>query len=66
MFVILYAVLRFSVEFSREPDAHIGLLAVGLSMGQLLSVATLLCGLVAMYLSLRWNTTDHIKDAKLP
>ncbi len=66
MFVILYAILRFSVEFSREPDAHIGLLAVGLSMGQLLSVAMLLCGLVAMYLSLRWNTTDHIKDAKLP
>jgi phosphatidylglycerol:prolipoprotein diacylglycerol transferase len=36
-----YCVVRFAVEFFREPDAHIGLLALGLSQGQWLSLAML-------------------------
>lgn len=37
-----YCVVRFAVEFFREPDAHIGYLALGLTQGQWLSLAMLL------------------------
>jgi phosphatidylglycerol:prolipoprotein diacylglycerol transferase len=33
-FLVGYGVLRFFVEFFREPDAHLGLLSLGMSMGQ--------------------------------
>ena len=44
MFLIGYGVLRFIAEYFREPDAHLGLLALGLSMGQWLCVPMLLAG----------------------
>ncbi|MCI5144918.1 MAG: prolipoprotein diacylglyceryl transferase [Candidatus Electrothrix sp. AR3] len=34
--LILYGIFRFFVEFFREPDAHLGLVLFGLTMGQLL------------------------------
>ena len=37
-FLGLYGLFRFLVEFVREPDAQLGLLWLGLSMGQLLSI----------------------------
>ncbi|MCK9517162.1 MAG: prolipoprotein diacylglyceryl transferase [Ottowia sp.] len=45
-FLLGYGVLRFVVEFFREPDAHLGLLALGLSMGQWLSVPMIVAGLL--------------------
>ena len=57
LFLCLYALLRFIVEFSREPDAHLGLIAAGLSMGQALSLMMLLVGLPMLYFSLRKNAT---------
>ena len=39
-----YGLLRFVVEFFREPDAHIGLLQMGLSMGQWLCIPMVLGG----------------------
>ncbi len=33
-FLLGYGVLRFVAEFFREPDAHLGLLSLGMSMGQ--------------------------------
>jgi len=50
MFLLGYGALRFLAEFGREPDAFLGLLAAGLTMGQLLSVPMVLGGL---YLLLR-------------
>jgi phosphatidylglycerol:prolipoprotein diacylglycerol transferase len=44
LFLIGYGVFRFIVEFTREPDAHLGLLALGLTMGQWLSVPMILLG----------------------
>lgn len=38
IYVGLYGLVRFVVEFYREPDAHIGLLGGLFSMGQLLSI----------------------------
>jgi phosphatidylglycerol:prolipoprotein diacylglycerol transferase len=45
MFLLGYGVLRFIAEFGREPDAFLGLLALGLSMGQWLCLAMIAGGL---------------------
>ena len=39
-----YGVFRFIAEFFREPDAHLGLLALGMSMGQWLCVPMIIGG----------------------
>jgi phosphatidylglycerol:prolipoprotein diacylglycerol transferase len=44
MFLAGYGTLRFAVEFTREPDAFLGLLAFGLSMGQWLSLPMIAIG----------------------
>ena len=44
-FLIGYGVLRFIAEYFREPDAFLGLLALGMSMGQWLCVPMVLAGL---------------------
>lgn len=48
-FLIGYGVLRFVAEFFREPDAHLGLLSLGMSMGQWLCVPMVLAG-IALWL----------------
>lgn len=40
-----YGISRFIVEFFREPDRHLGFLAGGVTMGQILSVPMILFGL---------------------
>ncbi len=49
VFMIGYGSLRFMAEYFREPDAHLGLLALGMSMGQWLCVPMVLVG-VALWL----------------
>ena len=44
-FLIGYGAFRFAVEFTREPDSYLGLLAFGLSMGQWLSLPMVLAGI---------------------
>jgi phosphatidylglycerol:prolipoprotein diacylglycerol transferase len=44
VFAMGYGVLRFIAEFFREPDAHLGLLSLGMSMGQWLCVPMVLGG----------------------
>ncbi len=44
-FLIGYGLFRFGVEFTREPDSFLGLLAFGLSMGQWLSVPMMVAGI---------------------
>ena len=44
-FLIFYSIFRFLIEFTREPDAHIGLMLFNLSMGQLISIIFLLLGI---------------------
>ncbi len=46
IFLMGYGVLRFLVEFTREPDDFLGLLTAGLSMGQLLSLPMIAAGAV--------------------
>ncbi len=51
-FLVGYGVFRFLAEFSREPDAFLGLLALRLSMGQWLSVPMVLAG-IALFVYFR-------------
>lgn len=48
LFLIGYGLFRFIAEFAREPDDFLGLLAMNLSMGQLLSLPMILLG-VALF-----------------
>jgi phosphatidylglycerol:prolipoprotein diacylglycerol transferase len=45
VFLIGYGVLRFIAEFFREPDEFLGLLSMGMSMGQWLCVPMILSGM---------------------
>ncbi|PTN31655.1 prolipoprotein diacylglyceryl transferase [Desulfonatronum sp. SC1] len=54
MFALLYGVFRFSVEFFREPDAHLGFVAFDwMSMGQVLSLPMIALGGVLLWLAHR-------------
>ena len=44
IFLIFYGLFRFSVEYFREPDNHIGLVIYNLSMGQILSIPVVILG----------------------
>ena len=48
VFLIVYALMRFLVEFTREPDSHLGLVLGPFSMGQLLSMAMFACGIILL------------------
>ena len=45
LFLIGYGSFRFLVEFTREPDSFLGLLSMGLSMGQWLSLPMIILGI---------------------
>jgi len=45
-FLVCYGVLRFGIEFFRQPDAGIGLGFLGLSRGQMLCTGMIVAGLV--------------------
>jgi phosphatidylglycerol:prolipoprotein diacylglycerol transferase len=60
-FLTGYGVLRFVAEYFREPDAHLGLLALGMSMGQWLCVPMMVGG-VALWV---WATRRSVVSASL-
>lgn len=52
LFLLLYGIFRFVVEFVRLPDAHIGYLAFGwLTMGQVLSFPMIILGVLLLVLA---------------
>ncbi len=53
MFLIGYGALRFAAEYFREPDDFLGLLALGLSMGQWLSFPMFVAGVALLTWALR-------------
>jgi phosphatidylglycerol:prolipoprotein diacylglycerol transferase len=62
-FLVLYGAMRFVVEFSREPDAELGYIALGwMTMGQLLSLAMLLAGMT-MLLALHRSPVPRAEGA---
>lgn len=50
LFLILYGIFRFSVEFVRQPDPQLGTVFLGMTMGQMLSLGMLLCGLTLYWM----------------
>jgi phosphatidylglycerol:prolipoprotein diacylglycerol transferase len=49
LFMVLYSIFRFAVEFVREPDSNLGYIAFGwLTMGQILCIPMLIVGVVTM------------------
>ncbi len=56
MFLICYGLFRFVVEFTREPDYFLGLLALNLSMGQWLSLPMIAGGIWMLWWSYRKRT----------
>jgi len=49
LFVLMYAVFRFLVEYVRQPDEQLGFLWLGLTMGQWLSVPIFLLGVFLFF-----------------
>jgi phosphatidylglycerol:prolipoprotein diacylglycerol transferase len=49
LFVILYSMFRFFIEFTRAPDPHLGLIAFNFSLGQIVSILFMCAGLVLLY-----------------
>jgi phosphatidylglycerol:prolipoprotein diacylglycerol transferase len=63
VFVVAYGVIRFCVEFTREPDVQLGFIAFGwLTMGQLLSLLLIVIGIAL----LAWRLWSHGQPAILP
>jgi phosphatidylglycerol:prolipoprotein diacylglycerol transferase len=68
MFLLLYGVLRFAVEFTRQPDGQLGFIAFGwVTMGQLLSVVLALAGaLLWLGISVRHSGRANPLSAAAP
>jgi phosphatidylglycerol:prolipoprotein diacylglycerol transferase len=54
-FLMTYGLIRFFIEYFRQPDSHMGFVALQLSMGQLLSIPMVIIGLILLTKSLRRN-----------
>jgi phosphatidylglycerol:prolipoprotein diacylglycerol transferase len=54
MFLLLYGIFRFVVEFWRVPDAHLSYLALGwVTMGQILSLPMIIAGAALLGMAYR-------------
>lgn len=60
VFIAGYGLSRFVIEYFREPDAQLGVLSMGLTMGQLLSLPMILFGLFLL------ATTNGRRPSNLP
>lgn len=56
-FLFLYGWIRFTLEYFREPDIQVGLLSLGLSLGQWLSL-----GLVSLSMVIFWLLQKKNRD----
>jgi phosphatidylglycerol:prolipoprotein diacylglycerol transferase len=61
VFLFSYATFRIAMEFFREPDAQVGFLFGGVTMGQLLSVTMYVGGGLLL-----WNTLTRSEDFDAP
>jgi phosphatidylglycerol:prolipoprotein diacylglycerol transferase len=61
VFLIGYGLARFTVEFAREPDDFLGLLAMGLSMGQWLSLPMIIVGIGMLVWAYRRKGREAVK-----
>jgi phosphatidylglycerol:prolipoprotein diacylglycerol transferase len=65
VFMICYGGFRFTTEFFRTPDAHLGFIAFDwLTMGQLLSLPMVIVGVFLFYLAMKEGTRDEGRGAR--
>ena len=58
LFLFFYGLFRFIIEYTREPDSHLGLLYLDFSMGQWLSLPMLTLGLFMYFKTPSINNND--------
>ncbi len=61
-FLLGYGLIRFLIEFTREPDAQVGYLFSWITMGQILCIAMMLAGAYVLY---RCRKDPIIKEVTL-
>tara|TARA_B100000686_G_scaffold331922_1_gene396061 strand:- start:80 stop:853 length:774 start_codon:yes stop_codon:yes gene_type:complete len=49
LFLIIYSIFRFLIEYTREPDAHLGFIFLNMTMGQIVSIITIFAGLFLFF-----------------
>ncbi len=49
LFITMYGMLRFIIEFFRQPDPQLGFIFLGLTMGQLLTMVMFVVGGIMLY-----------------
>ena len=59
VFAVGYGIARIVCEFFREPDAQLGFLWGGLTMGMLLCIPLILCGVALLAVVLRRTPAKH-------
>lgn len=59
LFLIGYGSFRFIVEYFRQPDDHLGLLTLGMSMGQWLSLPMVIAGAVIMSIAFKQHKAQQ-------
>ncbi len=64
LFLLGYGLCRFVVEFAREPDSFLGFLALGLTMGQWLSLPMVVIGLAMMRHAYRRDGADATASSR--
>ena len=63
MFLLCFGIYRFTIEFFRQPDAHLGYLAFGwLTMGQVLSAPMVILGIVLIWLAYKQQRNKPASD----
>lgn len=62
-FIAIYAFARIASEFFREPDAQLGFLWGGLTMGMLLSVPMIIVGVILIVKAWRRETPKHLQKS---
>lgn len=58
IFLIAYGLFRIAAEFFRQPDAQMGFVVASLTMGQLLSGAMIMVGVIILYVRNRQKKQD--------
>jgi len=49
LFLIFYSIFRFLIEYTREPDTHLGFVFLNLTQGQIISILFFIIGLILFY-----------------
>ena len=66
LFLIGYAVARMSGELFRQPDAQLGFLVFGTTMGQLLSIPVLIAGFILIWWARRQPASTAAPQRRAP